>query len=173
MKKIRPVLKTTEASVTNFLYFGDEYLFMKRKLNAKIMPSQLNGVGGKLLKGEDYISAAIRETKEETGYKVKKSQIKFCGLIKFENKTDRNWITCFFKIKVASKRIPLGTKTREGKLLWIYKNKALNSNYGIADDLNYIWEDIISEKNIFFLTAEVKDNNFRIVNINGQKLKLR
>ena len=102
--------KTTKASVTNFLHCGDEYLFIRRKPGLKVMPSQVNGIGGELKNGESYVAAAIRETHEETGYKVTKKDIKFCGLIKFENKKAEDWITCFFKIVISDTKIPLGNK---------------------------------------------------------------
>ena len=155
--------KITKASVTNFLYFGNYYLFIKRNANSKVMPSQVNGIGGKLEKGEDYVSAAIRETKEETGYKVTKKDIHFCGLIKFENSGGDDWYTCFFKIKVPSKKIPIGKKMNEGRLLWVNEDKVLKGSYLWADDLNYVFKDIVSSKKIFFLTVKVKDNHFKIV----------
>jgi 8-oxo-dGTP pyrophosphatase MutT (NUDIX family) len=162
--------KPTKTSVTNFLYHEDEYLFIKRNSKHKIMPSQVNGIGGKLEKGEDYVSAAIRETKEETGYEVDKKDIKFCGIIKFENKRGDDWVTCFFKIKVPDKNIPAGTKNDEGRLFWSHKGAILSSKYKLADDLNYVFEDIVEGKSKFFLTIAVEDNNFKIVKCKSHRL---
>ena len=162
----------TKASVTNFLYCGDEYLFIKRNPDSRVMPSQVNGIGGKLKNGESYVSAAIRETDEETGYQVNEKDIKFCGLIKFENREGDDWITCFFKIAVADKKIPTGNKNEEGELFWVNKNEVLSTE-NIADDINYIWEDVVDEKNTFFLTVEVNDNQFKIVRADEKRLVLK
>ncbi|OGM02451.1 hypothetical protein A2115_02670 [Candidatus Woesebacteria bacterium GWA1_41_8] len=157
------VSKLTKASVTNFLYIGDYYLFIIRNSDSSVMPSQVNGIGGKLNKGEDYVSAAIRETQEETGYKVRQKDIRFCGIIKFENSGGDDWYTCFFKIQVPTKRIPIGKRINEGRLLWIHKNKVLKGKHAWADDLNYVFDDVIDGKKLFFLTVGVMDNNFKIV----------
>ena len=66
-KKYRRLVQT---SVTCFLYHGDDYLFLKRNLSKRIDPGRLNGIGGRVEPRENYLDAAIRETKEETGYQV-------------------------------------------------------------------------------------------------------
>jgi len=169
MNNVNDWKTVTKASVTNFLYCGDDYLLIRRNADAKVMPVQLNGIGGKLKNGESYISAAVRETEEETGYKVSEKDIRFCGLIKFENEAADDWITCFFKIAVADKNIPTGNKNEEGKLSWVNKDKVMSME-NIADDLNYIWEDVISEKDTFFLTVKVNDNHFKIVEADEKRL---
>ena len=154
-------MKKTKLSVTNFIYCGEDYLFIKRKNDLKVMAGQVNGVGGKVENGEDYIKACIRETEEETGYKIKKSQIKFCGMIRFENDNGDDWVTCFLKIGVKDKNISEDKiNNNEGTLLWIDKDKVLKTE-NIADDLNYIWEDVLEDK-LFFLSCKVSDNNFQI-----------
>lgn len=152
------------ASVTNFLYCGDDYLFLHRNPNAMINEDELNGTGGKVEPNEDYLSAAIRETEEETGYKVKPKDIKFCGIIIFEGGYAKDWITVFFKIKVPSKKIPLGNKIREGELLWLNKNKVIdNKKYKLVDDVNYIFKNVVSEKNQFFMNVEVGGKDLKII----------
>lgn len=162
--------RLTKTSVTNFLHFGDEYLFVMRSPLATINPSQLNGIGGKLDPGEDYITAAIRETEEETGYKITVSDIEFCGIIRFESKDTEDWITCFYKIAIPNKEIPHSSDTREGKLMWIHKDEVINSGHELVDDLQYIFEDIASGKNIFFINAQVEGKEFRIVDVTIHKL---
>lgn len=152
------------ASVTNFLYCGDDYLFLHRNPDAVINADELNGIGGKVESKEDYFSTAIRETEEETGYKVAPKDIRFCGIIIFEGGYAKDWITVFFKIKVPSKKIPLGSKIREGELLWLNKNKVIgNKKYKLVDDVNYIFQDIVSEKNQFFMNVEVGGKDLKII----------
>lgn len=134
------------------------------------MPGQTNGVGGHVDPGEDYVTSAIRETEEETGYKVSEDDIRFCGLIKFINKAGSDYYTCFYKISVPHKNTPIGEKVEEGELVWIHKNEVLNGDHHWADDLNYIMEDVIDEERIFFLTAEVEDNHFKIVKESTKRL---
>ncbi|NTU46150.1 NUDIX domain-containing protein [Candidatus Roizmanbacteria bacterium] len=154
--------KSTITSVTNFLHCGDQYLFLHRDATLAINPSQLNGVGGKLEPGEDYIGCAIRETAEETGYIISEKDIRFSGLIKFESKERENWVTCFFKIEVPSLEIPLGNSIPEGELLWLRKDDVLSSQYHLVDDINYIWHDIISGEKTFFINAQTEGDEYRI-----------
>ena len=60
-----------QLAVTNFIYCGDQFLFLERPTDADVDPGRLNGVGGKVESHEDFVSAVIRETKEETGFIVK------------------------------------------------------------------------------------------------------
>jgi hypothetical protein len=41
-------IRKVQTSVTNFIYCGDDYLFLKRNLNKRVDPGRLNGVGGRL-----------------------------------------------------------------------------------------------------------------------------
>jgi len=66
---------------------------------------------------------------------------------------------CFFKIKVPDKTIPKGDESdEEGTLVWLNKDKILNSEYELVDDLNYCMQDIINEKELFFITARLDDS---------------
>jgi len=54
-------MKKTIYSVTNFLHCGDDYLFIHRtKRQNKTDGNRLNGIGGKLEPGENFLQAAIR-----------------------------------------------------------------------------------------------------------------
>jgi len=142
-------------SVTNFLFYKDEYLMLLRSKDAKVDGGKLNGIGGKLEKGENFLDAAIRETKEETGYKVKLEDISFSGIIKLHGGYPQDWVMCFFKIKISDKEIPHGEQIPEGKLLWIHKDNVLTSQYPLVDDLNFCFKEIVKNEGIFFITEEV------------------
>ncbi len=162
-------IRKVQCSVTNFIYCGDEFLFLHRNASKRIDPNRLNGIGGRLESGEDYLAAAIRETKEETGYEVNPEDIKLAGVVKLEGGYPEDWIMCFFKIKVNTKNIPLGNETEDGKLVWIDKDKVLDTEYDLVDDLYYSFKDIIEGKNIFFMTATLDDNE-KITNVNVSKI---
>lgn len=144
-------------SVTNFLYHGNDFLFIKRSPNKRIDPNRLNGIGGRLEPGEDYFSAAIRETKEETGFDIKPEDIKLAGVVKLEGGYQEDWVMCFFKIKVHTKEIPHDIVSEDGELLWIDKDEVLDSQYELVDDLNYCFKDIVKGDCIFFMTAKLGD----------------
>jgi 8-oxo-dGTP diphosphatase len=164
-------IRNSQTSVTNFLFSGDYYLFLHRNLNKRTDPGRLNGIGGRLELGENYLDAAIRETEEETGYIVTAEQIKLAGVVKLEGGYPEDWIMCFFKIEVSNKNIPKGNDTEDGDLIWIHKDEVLDSHYELVDDLNYCFKDIVEGKEMFFMTAQL-NNMQKIVQTSVSKLKI-
>jgi 8-oxo-dGTP pyrophosphatase MutT (NUDIX family) len=150
-------LRYSQFSVTNFLYCGDDYLFLKRAMNKRIDPGRLNGIGGRLEPGENFLEAAIRETKEESGYVIQTQDIKLAGVVKLAGGYAEDWLMCYFKIKVPDKKLPIGQHTDDGELIWLDKDKVLDSEYELVDDLNYCFKDIIAGEGVFFLDCQVND----------------
>lgn len=152
-------MKNTKYSVTNFLYYKDQYLFVHRtnRVN-KVDGNRLNGIGGKLEPNENFSQAAIRETYEETGYVITEKNIQLAGVVRMQGGYEDDWMMCFFKIEVPTLDIPFGTKNDEGELLWIPADKVLTSNYELVDDLHYCFLDIVNGKMPFFAHAEIDGN---------------
>lgn len=151
-------LKKTIYSATNFLHHQDDYLFIHRtKKNNKVDGSLLNGIGGKLEPGENFIQAVIRETMEETGYVITEKDIKLAGVVRMQEGYPDDWMMCFFKIEVSSKKIPIGNLNQEGELIWLPKDEVLTSGYELVDDLHYCFNDIAAGKIPFFAHARVDD----------------
>ena len=48
----------TQTSVTCFLHCGDEYLFLRRNTDKEVEAGKLNGIGGRLEIGENYLVLA-------------------------------------------------------------------------------------------------------------------
>ncbi len=163
-------IRKVQTSVTNFIYCGDYYLFLHRNENKRIDPNRLNGIGGRVEPGEDYLSAAIRETEEETGYKVSSDEVTLAGVVKLEDGYDEDWVMCFFKIKVDSMDIPIGEDTDDGKLVWLHKDEVLNSKIELVDDLYSCFEDVVKSQNIFFITHKLDDKQ-KVVQSSIRKLK--
>lgn len=153
-------MKKVIYSVTNFLHHRDDYLFIHRtkKNDYRVDSGRLNGIGGKLEPGEDFLTAAIRETEEETGFVVAKEDIKLAGVVRMQGGYSEDWMMCFFKIAVATKEVPKGMDNPEGKLLWLPKDKVLNSDYELVDDLHYCFTDITAGKIPFFADALMNNN---------------
>lgn len=106
-----------QTSVTCFLHHGSDYLFIKRNKDKRVDPGRLNGIGGRLEPGENFLDAAIREVKEETGYEVSPEEMKLAGVVKLEGGYQEDWVMCFFKVEVSTKEIPKGTSSEDGELI--------------------------------------------------------
>lgn len=162
--------RQVQTSVTNFIFHKDKYLFIKRNDTKRIDPGRLNGIGGRVDPGEDYLSALIRETEEETGYVVEPENIQLSGVVRLEGGYKEDWVMCFFKTKVSTEKIPHGQEVEDGRLVWIDKDRVLDSDYELVDDINYCFKDIVEGKHIFFINAKVNDEE-KIYDISMTKLE--
>ncbi len=61
-----------------FLRSGESFLLLKGSPNKKLWPGQYNGIGGHVDRGEDILSSARRELKEETGIEA---DLWLCGTV--------------------------------------------------------------------------------------------
>jgi 8-oxo-dGTP diphosphatase len=61
-----------------FLRRGDSYLLLKGAATKRLWAGKYNGPGGHVERGEDILSAASRELKEETGLDA---QLRLCGTV--------------------------------------------------------------------------------------------
>ena len=137
-------IRKVQTSVNNFLYHGDEYLMLHRKKTARVDAGRLNSIGGRVDPGENFLDAVVRETEEETGYRVDPRSVLLSGIVKLEGRYDEDWVMVFFKTPVDTKDIPHGADTREGKLLWLHKDKVLDSDFELVDDFYYCFKDIVN-----------------------------
>ncbi len=148
-------IRKVQTSVTNFIYCGDEFLMLKRGAHKRIDPNKLNGVGGRVDPCEDMLQTVIRETEEETGIKVKSNQVTFRGLLKLEGGYEEDWVVGIFMIAVKDKTIPIGNKTADGELLWIHKDKVLDTDFELIDDLKYYFKQLIDSDDLLFMNAQM------------------
>jgi|GEM_PF-1306113 len=148
-------LEQVQTSVTIFLHHGDDFLFLKRAAHKHTDPNIVNGIGGRLEKGEDYLTAAIRETEEETAYKVSKEAARLLGVVKSYGSYYSNiWVICFFGIEVDYKKVLFKPSTADGEFMWINKNDILSGRVKLNfhKQLTLCMEEILNPKGVFFLT---------------------
>ena len=105
---------TVYARTLTFLLDGDEVLLIRRPPNAKIFPGLYNGVGGHIERGEDVLSAACREVREETGLDV--PNLTLHCLLHVDEGSDRPGVMVFIFVGHTQERDV--TDTREGTLHW-------------------------------------------------------
>lgn len=61
-----------------FLRRGESYLLLRGAPTKKVWPGRYNGIGGHVDRGEDVLSSAVRELREETGLE---SDLWLCGTV--------------------------------------------------------------------------------------------
>lgn len=151
-------MRKTIYSVTNFLHCGNDYLFIHRiNRDNKVDGGRLNGIGGKLEPGENFLQTAIRETIEETGYQIVAENVKLAGVVRMQGGYTDDWMMSFFKIEVPTKEIPLGNINDEGELIWLPAEKVLTSGYDLVDDLHYCFNDIVKDNIPFMAHAQMTE----------------
>lgn len=148
----------TKTSVTNFLKCDGKYLFLVRSHASTVDAGRLNGVGGKLEPGENYLAAAVRETIEETGYLVMEKDCTFHGILKIEGGYPEDWIVAFFSIEVPTQVVPKGMTIPEGQLVWLEPDQVLSSEYELVDDLRFLFPQVTAASITFFATAIVNNH---------------
>ena len=98
-----------------FLFNGDDVLLIHRPLDAVLFPDKYNGVGGHVERGEDVLSAARREVREETGLDV--PDLILHGVLHVDEGTGRSGVIVFVFAGDARRRDVVSS--REGNLHWI------------------------------------------------------
>jgi len=76
-----------------YLYTPDKkFLIQKRAMNKESHPGEWDVTGGAVLSGEESIDGAIRETEEEVGIKLDKSELRLAGRLKRK----KNFVDIYF-----------------------------------------------------------------------------
>lgn len=117
--------ENVELTVMCMVYDGGGNILVQDRKN-KNWPG-INFPGGHVEPDESFVSAAIREVKEETGLLIENP--KLCGAKQFKiRKTGERFICLFFKTDKFSGEL---YSSEEGEVFWI-KRKDLE-NYVLAD----------------------------------------
>lgn len=107
-----------------YIVHNGRVLMHKRSETKEKFPGFWVGPGGKVDAGEDVLSAAIREVKEETGVSLDPKDVSL-KVITFHHHIDRNevWVEYLFRAEIPSDQEI--TSSSEGESSWIELDKVL------------------------------------------------
>jgi len=132
----------------------DKFLLLKRFKEPN--KDLYTPVGGKLDPFETPLQAAIRETREETGFIVK--EMKYHGILTETSPAKYNWISYVYSAEIPYQTAP---ECNEGELAWIKTDELLNIPTPKTDW--YIYKFII--KNRVFAFNAVFDVDLNLLSM--------
>lgn len=119
-----------------FLTRGERVLLLRGSVEKRLWPNHYNGVGGHIERGEDVLSAARRELKEETGLQA--DWLRLVGTITIDAGPQVGIVVFVFKGECAEGD---PHPSDEGSLEWIPFGKI--ANYPLVEDLYTILPRIL------------------------------
>ncbi|GAP20944.1 NUDIX domain-containing protein [Leptolinea tardivitalis] len=102
-----------------FLTRGREVLMIKGSPSKRLWANKYNGIGGHIEQGEDVLSAAYRELKEETG--IIDVDLEFCALLTIDTGERTGIQLHVFRGKVDEGSEPKLEPCGEGSLEWVHQ----------------------------------------------------
>ena len=106
----------------------DPYTGLILGVSRKDNPDDFGLPGGKCDPGEDYLTTALRELREETGVLLKKAPVLCFTAICVGGKDGKDYLTKTFRTSVSAEYIKIQT-TEKGVVQWITPAKLLEGSF--------------------------------------------
>ena len=151
-----------------FLTQGDFILLLKGRSHKRLWANQYNGIGGHIERGEDILTAARRELKEETALSL--DDLWLCGVITVDV-GDRPGILIFVLRGELDQDAPLAESrlvaSPEGSLEWVPVSRAYN--LPLVEDLPALLPRLLAarrDRTLFFAHYTYADNGKLVIKFN-------
>jgi 8-oxo-dGTP diphosphatase len=123
---------------TLIFIFRENYVLLLKGANTKrLWGGRYNGIGGHIEKGEDIITSAYRELREETG--LTSPQLFLCGVLSIDTGINPGVFVFIFKGECTETSLGI---TREGSLHWVEISEI--DNLPVVPDLPLLLPKILA-----------------------------
>lgn len=127
-----------------YIVHDDKLLMFKRSETKKKFPGFWSLPGGHIEEGENPLSAAIRETFEETGVHTTPDEIKL-KVVAMHHHLDREEMYIAFAFLVTLPKAPKITNSDEGKAHWVKISEAKTMD-NVFEPVRYYFDHVLNGK---------------------------
>lgn len=150
-----------------YIVHDGKVLMHKRAEDKKKFPGFWIGPGGHVDEGEDVLSAAMREIKEETGVLLESSKVKL-KVLAFHHHLDRGevWMEYLFRATIPGEQKIVSTP--EGESKWIAVDELLTLDK-VFPPSKYYFEHILNDRpGIMYNASQWRDA--QLVKVQSQRI---
>lgn len=140
-----------------YVVFHDQVLMHKRAETKSKFPGFWIGPGGHVEEGEDVMSAAIREIKEETGVVLLPEDISL-KVLAFHHHLDRGevWMEYLFRAEISERQEI--HSTNEGETRWVPINELMSLENVFPPSKFYLKHVLDKNSGIMYNASEWRDS---------------